>query len=78
MCFEQQNVPMRPKEVKNAYSDHQVAKRLIGFKPEVSLKDGMRNMVAWARDIGPQKFVYLDSLELNHHDAPQLWKKKLI
>ncbi len=71
-------VPIRPKEVLHAYSDHKVARRLIAFKPQTSLRDGIRAMIAWARTVGPQKFVYLDSLELNHSDAPKLWKAKLI
>ncbi len=71
-------VPLRPKEVQYAYSDHQIAKRLIGFKPKTSLREGIRAMITWARSIGPQKFTYLSSLELEHTTAPKTWKKKLI
>ena len=71
-------VPMRPKEVKNAYSNHSVAEQLIGFNPKTLLKEGIGLMIAWARSVGPQKFVYLPSLELDHKTAPQTWKKKLI
>lgn len=71
-------MPDRPQEVKYAYCSHIRAKKLLGFKPKTKLREGIRAMVAWAKQIGPQKFVYLDTLELDHPNAPTTWKKKLI
>ncbi len=34
-------------------------------------------MISWAKDLGPQEFIYLDSLELDHHTVPKSWKNKL-
>lgn len=72
------NVPDRPREVKYAYCDHKVAKKLLGFKSKVSLPEGVEKMTEWAKSVGKQPFVYLTSLELEHPRAPKTWTAKLI
>ncbi len=76
--FKPKYMPARPQEVKVAYSDHSLAKKLIGFRPKTSIKRGLEEMIKWAKKIGPQKFVYLDSLELENENTPKTWKDKLI
>jgi UDP-glucose 4-epimerase len=71
-------LPSRPQEVKDAYSSHHKARRMLGYRPATSLDEGIAQMVAWAKSVGPQRFTYLDSLELDHPDAPVTWKRKLI
>lgn len=71
------HLPPRPQEVKFAFCDHTKAKELLNFKPRTSLREGIRKTIEWARSIGPQKFKYLDSLELYHRDIPRTWLKKL-
>lgn len=68
----------RPQEVKAAYSNHNVAKKLLGAKSETDLRTGVRQMITWARTFEPQPFVYLASLELTHKDTPKTWETKLI
>lgn len=70
--------PDRPQEVKYAYCNHDLAKKLLGFKPKTDLRDGMRTMITWAKNRGPQPFVYLAKLELEHSRMPKTWKAKLI
>lgn len=70
--------PFRPQEVKDAYSSHVKARRLLGYRPKIGLKKGIGEMVRWARSVGPRAFTYLDRMELEHPDAPKTWKKKLI
>ncbi len=70
-------VPDRPREVKYAYCSHEVAQKLLGFKPKVKLDEGVAEMVKWARTLGKQPFIYLDNLELESKNTPQTWKKKL-
>ncbi|MFH1769721.1 MAG: NAD-dependent epimerase/dehydratase family protein [Parcubacteria group bacterium] len=76
--FQPKHMPLRPKEVINAYSDHGVAKKLLGYKAKTQLPEGIEQMIAWARDIGPQPFVHLAALEIEHTSTPKTWKAKLI
>lgn len=71
-------VSVRPQEVKYAYCNHSKAAQLIGFKPIADLRSGIRDMIAWAKPIGKQQFVYLASLDLEHPTTPKTWKAKLI
>jgi len=70
--------PDRPQEVKYAYCNHDLAKKLLGFKPKTDLRDGVRTMITWAKNRGPKPFVYLAKLELEHSQTPKIWKAKLI
>ncbi|OGN27842.1 MAG: hypothetical protein A2941_00640 [Candidatus Yanofskybacteria bacterium RIFCSPLOWO2_01_FULL_49_17] len=70
--------PARLQEVKYAFSSHKVAERLIGTKVKVPLRSGVKDMISWARSLGPQPFVYLVSMDLEHDLSPSTWKAKLI
>lgn len=70
---------LRPQEVMYAYCTNDKAKKLLGYKTSVTLEEGVSRMVAWARELGPQKFNYLEhGLELETDEVPVTWKKKLI
>lgn len=72
-------VDSRPQEVKYAYCTSDKAKKLLGYKTTVSLKEGVRKMIDWAKKLGPQEFNYLnEGLELENENVPLTWKKKLI
>jgi len=71
-------LPDRPQEVKLAYSTEQKAKRLLGFKHKISLKEGIKRTVEWARKIGPQEPRYMESLEIKTGKTPEAWKRRLI
>lgn len=71
-------LPTRPQEVKYAYSNHDLAMKLMGFAPKVSLRDGLREMIKWAKKIGPQEFVYLKELDLENNLVPKTWRDKLL
>ena len=74
-----QFVPLRPQEVMEAYCTNQKAVDILGYKTTVTLEEGIRKMVDWARVMGPQKFKYLkNGVELETKDLPLTWKKKLI
>lgn len=70
-------LPARPQEVKFAFSDHTLAHELIGFKSKTTLREGLKKMVDWAKEIGPQEFVYLNQLDLENEKTPESWKNKL-
>lgn len=70
------HVADRPNEVKHAYCTNAKAVSLLGYQTSVSLTEGIARMTAWAKEIGPQSFVYLDEgLELTNQ-APETWLKQ--
>lgn len=77
--LQQKYLPARPQEVREAYCTNNIAKTLLGYKTTVTLEEGVRKMVEWAKLLGPQKFNYLEGgLELETAEAPLTWTKKLI
>jgi UDP-glucose 4-epimerase len=76
--FKPKHIEDRPREVKNAFSDHKVARELLNFENKTSLEEGIIKTIKWARELGPQEFKYLDELELDHPTMPKTWKEKLM
>lgn len=73
-----QYVKARPQEVETATCSDKKVRSLLGFKHSTSLEEGVAKMVAWARKVGPKKFVYLKNLEITSPKTPLTWKNKLI
>jgi len=72
-------LPARPQEVKEAFCTVDEAERLLGYQTTVPLQEGLRRMLAWARELGPQEPRYLDDgLELMTGDVPATWRDRLI
>jgi len=71
-------LPDRPQEVKEAYCTDKKARKLLGFNSKTSLEEGVKKMVLWAKEIGPQEPRYMDSLEIETEKTPSTWEKKLI
>lgn len=76
--FKPKNMPDRPQEVKYAYCAHMEAEKLLNFKADTRLREGIARMIKWARELGKQPFTYLASLDLEHSGTPETWKAKLI
>ena len=66
----------RPLEVKEAYCTIEKSQRLLGFEDRVSLKDGLTEMVQWAKLLGHQPWRYYD-LEIENEKTPKTWANKL-
>jgi len=66
----------RPLEVKDAHCTNDLAKKLLGYKTNTSFEEGIRKMIKWATQLGPQKFEYLDKIELTGENLPKPWVKK--
>jgi UDP-glucose 4-epimerase len=69
---------IRPKEIINAWCTVDKAEKILGYKNSVTIEEGIRIMVDWAKSKGPQKFKHLQELELTGRSAPKVWTKKLI
>ncbi len=59
-----EHVPARPTDVVVCYSDIAKAKKLMGWEPRVTVHDGLKHTLDWAREEGPQEFKYMDYFEI--------------
>lgn len=71
-------LPMRPLEVINAWCTADKAKRVLGYQSSINLAEGVKRMVEWAKKMGPQKFKYLENLEIITDKTPSTWVEKLM
>ena len=72
-------LPSRPQEVREAYCTVDKAERLLGYRVSVDLEEGLRRMLAWARELGPQQAHYLDDgMEIATEDVPVTWRERLL
>jgi UDP-glucose 4-epimerase len=72
-------LPPRPMEVRDAYCTDDKARRLLGYHATISLKEGVRRMIEWAKELGPQEPRYMEEgLELTTADTPITWTERLI
>lgn len=72
------HLPIRPKEVIDAWCTIDKAEKILGYNVSVSFEEGIRKMIEWAKIKGPQKFVHLSELELYGERVPKTWTKKLL
>jgi UDP-glucose 4-epimerase len=60
-------------EVKDAFSDHSKAKRMLNFKDETHLEELINEMIIWAKNKKPKTVKYMDyEIEKNMYSY---WKK---
>lgn len=71
-------LPARPMEVKEAWCTVDKARKILDYKTTVSLEEGIQRMIIWAKKKGPQKFHYLEDLEIVNDKTPLTWVEKLI
>jgi UDP-glucose 4-epimerase len=72
--------PPRPAEVHTAHCSAAKARRLLGYAPEVELKDGLAQYIAWIREKGPREFDYHLPIEITRTplQVPRTWSEKLM
>ncbi len=68
----------RPQEVYLANCSADKARRLIGYEPSVSLRDGLTEMTEWIKSRGTRHFTYHLDLEIINEKTPETWSKKLM
>ena len=73
---EMTHLPDRPREVKHAYSTWQKSEQLLGYEERYGLREGVRRMARWARELGPQPWSE-ETLELPSKKAPVIWQQNL-
>lgn len=70
----------RPLEVRDAHCSSDKARQLLGYRTRWSLGmgDGLKEMIAWIRDIGPREFHYHLPMEIVNDQEPVTWTQQLI
>lgn len=73
-------LPQRPGEAKDAYTTTEKSERLLGFKDETSLRDGLSRTLDWARKQEVCSFNYgLLDIELDLDDSlPTPWRDRIL
>lgn len=69
--------PDRPQEVKHATCSADKARRLLGYDPQTSLDEGLKEMIKWIRKRGVKPFRYHLDLEIINGRTPKTWKDKV-
>ncbi len=67
----------RPQEVKNATCSADKARKLLGYKTQVSLREGIIEMIKYIKERGTRKFKYHLDIEIMSKLTPKTWKEKL-
>ena len=70
-------VGSRPLEVRDANCSADKARRVLGYSPTWSLKDGVKATADWIREQGPKPFVYHIEPEIVNDSMPVTWKDRL-
>jgi UDP-glucose 4-epimerase len=69
-------LPPRPREVALANCSAAKARALLGYRPRVSLEEGLREMIAWIRARGPRPFLHHVPVEIVSNALPKTWSPK--
>lgn len=70
-------MPGRPKEVFLANCSNNKARKLLGYDPKVSLREGLSEMIDYIKTRGTKAFKYHLDLEIINDKTPKTWKDKL-
>jgi UDP-glucose 4-epimerase len=71
-------LPERPQEVRFANCSADKARKLIGYKTQTSLNDGLRKLVEWIELKGAKPFNYHLPLEFITPLTPKTWSEKMM
>jgi UDP-glucose 4-epimerase len=66
----------RPQEVHFATCSAEKARRLLGYKTQTNLRDGLAQLIEYIRKRGTKRFRYHLAIEIANDKCPDTWKKK--
>lgn len=67
----------RPQEVKFATCSADKARRMLGYKTQFSLEDGLQKMIEYINEKGTKKFRYHLDLEIKNEKTPKTWANRI-
>jgi len=70
--------PGRPQEVILATCSADKARRMLGYKTEYTLEQGLQEMIDYIQERGTKPFTYHLDLEIINDKTPKTWTDKLI
>jgi UDP-glucose 4-epimerase len=68
----------RPQEVRDAWCSSDKARRVLNYQTTRQLDDGLRDIVAHIRQVGPRRFRYHLDLEIRNERTPRTWSERLM
>ncbi len=71
-------VPDRPREVREAHCSSDKARKLLGYRTQWTLRDGLARMIEWIREQGFREFQYHLPIEIVSEQTPVTWTQRLI
>jgi UDP-glucose 4-epimerase len=71
-------VPERPREVRYATCSADKARRLLGYRTTVSLRDGLQSIVDWISAHGTKPFDYHLPIEIDSPLVPATWTSRML
>jgi UDP-glucose 4-epimerase len=71
-------LPPRPREVPLANCSASKARALLGYRPRVTLEDGLRQMIDWIRARGSRPFQHHVDLEIVNEALPETWSRRTL
>ncbi|MCB4755574.1 MAG: NAD-dependent epimerase/dehydratase family protein [Elusimicrobia bacterium] len=70
-------VPDRPQEVKFATCSADKARKLLGYKTQTPLRDGLNKMIEYIRKRGVKRFRYHLDIEIIDDKTPKTWVQRM-
>lgn len=70
-------LPDRPQEVRFATCSAEKARRILGYKPDITLRQGLIELVNHIRELGPRKFRYHLDVEIANDMTPRSWLDRM-
>ena len=71
-------VPDRPREVRYATCSADKARKLLGYRTTVTLREGLQSIIDWISAHGTKPFAYHLPIEIDSPLVPETWTSRLI
>ncbi|MBN8891108.1 MAG: epimerase [Rhodospirillales bacterium 70-18] len=68
----------RPQEVKHAACSSAKARALLDYRTTRGLAEGLTDLVAYIRGVGPRKFRYHLDIEIRNASTPRTWTERMM
>lgn len=67
----------RPQEVKFATCSAEKARRMLGYKTQYTLEQGLQQMIDYVKEKGTKNFRYHLDLEIKNEKTPKTWSNRI-
>jgi UDP-glucose 4-epimerase len=71
-------MPGRPQEVFHANCSANLARELLNYRTQTTLREGLTDLVEWIRSKGAREFSYHLPIEILNDRTPKTWSQKLM